>query len=170
VEQGRQGVGIELNVGFRAAMEQRLGPTKDRVLFASAPPVQATAEPVVPFYGSAHRVEQVGKPRWAGTGKVARVDGPLTVSIDGVRWQLEGLLPGTDPVACESALRDLVGKKTVVVEPTEGSHAYIRLKNRTLINARLIQLGHAEPDPGRSHRNRTRFLRYAAERDARMGC
>ena len=67
---------------------------------------------------------------------------------------------------CWAALKELVENQRVVIEPTSESHAYIRLMNRTLVNSRLIRMGVADPDPAREHRNRTRFLRYAAEREA----
>jgi hypothetical protein len=114
-------------------------------------------------YGSATTLDDVGRDRWAGTGKVEAIEGPTQLRVGGRSWQLEGLKPsGPD---CMEALSTLVGTRKVVVEPTTSSHAYIRLMNRTLVNARLIRMGVADPDPKRIHRNRTRFLRYASERD-----
>jgi hypothetical protein len=87
--------------------------------------------------------------------------------VNGKTWELEGLLPGTSE--CWEALAELVKNRKVVVEPTSESHAYIRLMNRTLVNARLIRMGVAEPDPARQHRNRSRFMRYALERNQHGG-
>ena len=89
------------------------------------------------------------------------VEGPTQVRVNGETWCLEGLKSGG--ADCWRALTELVRNKRVVVEPTSESHAYIRLLNRTLVNAELIHMGVAEPDPERRHRNRTRFLRYRQE-------
>ncbi len=163
IEQGRLGEGIELNRGFEDAIRQRLGPAFDQIEVTGEGGTIATTHHSSSQYGSATTLADVGKDRWEGTGKVEAVEGPTQLRIAGRSWQLEGLKPGGPE--CTEALAQLVGKRKVVVEPTTHSHAYIRLMNRTLVNARLIRMGVADPDPKRMHRNRARFLRYADERD-----
>jgi hypothetical protein len=117
------------------------------------------------FYGSAHRLQDVGRQRHPKASKVQAVCGPISLTVAGDTWQLEGLQTPAEPGPCEAALRELVGGQRVLIEPTSEGRAYVRLKNRSMINSRLIRLGLADPDPGRVHRNRTRFMRYAAERE-----
>jgi DNA modification methylase len=162
IEQGRVGEGIELNRGFEDAIRQRLGDAMDQVKLSGDGGTTAIDRSLSP-YGSATTLDDVGRDRWTGTGKVEAIEGPTTLRVAGRSWQLEGLIPGGPD--CTDALATLVGKRKVVVEPTTGSHAYIRLMNRTLVNARLIRMGVADPDPTRIHRNRARFLRYASERN-----
>jgi len=161
-EQGRIGEGIELNREFEPTIRERIGEAIDGVELLGEGGTTATGQHTSSEYGSATTLQDVGRDRWDGTGTVEAVEGPTQVRIGGRSWQLEGLKGGP---ACAEALATLIGKKTVVVEPTSHSHAYIRLKNRTLVNARLIRMGVADPDPARMHRNRARFLRYAVERD-----
>ena len=161
IEQGRIGEGIELNQDFEPFMRDRLGNDAAAVVFqgegeSSVKPAQDDA-----FYGSATRISDVGRERWNGTGRVEIVEGPTVLRVDGVTWKLEGLKPGDGD--CWNALKELVDNKRVVVEPTSDSYAYIRLMNRTLINAKLIRMGVAHADPQREHRNRSRFLRYDEE-------
>lgn len=161
IEQGRIGEGIELNQDFEPFMRERLGSAAKDVTFLGEGERSVHREEDNGFYGSATRVSDVGRDRWDGTGRVEIVEGPNRLRVNGVTWTLEGLKVGGN--ACWEALRDLVQDQRVVVEPTSDSHAYIRLLNRTLINAKLIRMGVAEPDPERNHRNRSRFLRYGRE-------
>jgi DNA modification methylase len=163
LEQGRTGEGIELNRDFEDAIRRRLGDAFDQVELIGEGGTTTAVTHASSQYGSATTLDDVGRDRWAGTGKVEAIEGPTQLRVGGRSWQLEGLKPsGPD---CMEALSTLVGTRKVVVEPTTSSHAYIRLMNRTLVNARLIRMGVADPDPKRIHRNRTRFLRYASERD-----
>lgn len=162
IEQGRRAEGIELNRGFEGAIRSRLGDAVESVELVGPGGTPFTGTHKASEYGSATTLEDVGRERWKGAGRVEAVEGPTQLRVAGRSWKLEGLTGGP---ACAEALAALVGKKTVVVEPTSQSHAYIRLKNRTLINARLIRMGVADPDPARMHRNRARFIRYAAERE-----
>ena len=164
IEQGRTGEGIELNRDFKSAIEDRLGAAADAVQFVEGGE-RNRAPTESPFYGSATHPTDVGRDRWEGTARVELVEGPTRLRINGTSWELEGLKP-FGSAACWQALKDLVENQRVVVEPTSDSHAYIRLMNRTLVNARLIRMGVADPDPDRNHRNRTRFMRYAAERNS----
>jgi len=161
MELGRIGEGIELNKDFEPFMRERLGTAAKEVTFLGEGERSIHREKDSGFYGSATRVSDVGRDRWDGTGRVEIVEGPNQLRVNGVTWTLEGLKVGDS--ACWEALRDLVQDQRVVVEPTSESHAYIRLMNRTLINAKLIRMGVAEPDPDRDHRNRSRFLRYGRE-------
>jgi len=163
LEQGRSGVGIELNQDFEPAIRDRLGPHIDQVVFEGRGGARGEA-PASAYYGSAHKLADVGRARFEGTGRVETVSGPISLSVAGKTWRLEGLLDPMMPGPCQAALTKMVGQRKVVVEPTDDRHAYIRLPNRTLINARLIRMGVADPDPDRRHRNRSRFLRYAKER------
>lgn len=167
IEQGRAGEGIELNQGFREAIERRLGSLASAVSFRDGGEASVARQTTPSQYGSATHLSDVGQDRWDRTARVELVEGPTQVRINGVSWKLEGLKPGS--AACWEALKSMVDHQKVVVEPTEGSYAYIRLMNRTLVNAKLIRMGVADPDPNRSHRNRTRFLRYAAERAGHQG-
>ncbi len=164
VEQGRIGEGIELNRDFLSVIEDRLGPAGSDVAFEGNGEQSIPRESEPSPYGTAVHPSDVGRDRWGGTARVELVEGPNRVRIKGVSWILEGLKPGS--ADCWAALKDLVENQRVVIEPTSESHAYIRLMNRTLVNSRLIRMGVADPDPTREHRNRTRFLRYAAEREA----
>jgi DNA modification methylase len=166
IEQGRIGEGIELNEDFRPIIEDRLGDAASSVRFVGQGEQHREGTPEN-FQGSATRIEDLGRDRWEGTARVELVEGPNHIRVNGKTWELEGLLPGT--AACWEALNELVKNRKVVVEPTSESHAYIRLMNRTLVNARLIRMGVAEPDPERQHRNRTRFMRYAMEQDQQGG-
>lgn len=84
------------------------------------------------------------------------------------------LLAGVQPMPGDhhrgrEHLRRLIGRGLVEVEDCPGG-AYVRLTNRTLLNARLIRTGHAVADPAALHRMAARFLRYEeAARDARRG-
>ena len=161
IEQGRVGEGIEINRDFEAVMRDRLGQRAEAVRFVGEGEVGRSDESKEAFFGTATRLDQVTNERWENTGRVELIEGPTQVRVNGETWCLEGLKSGG--ADCWQALADLVKNKRVVVEPTSESHAYIRLLNRTLVNAELIHLGVAEPDPERQHRNRTRFLRYRAE-------
>jgi len=163
LELGRVGEGIELNRNFETVIRRRLGDAVDRVKMSGEGGTIATQEHSSSQYGSATTLDDVGRERWSGTGKVEAIEGPTTIRVAGRSWQLEGLQPGG--AECTDALTKLVGKKKVVVEPTTGSHAYVRLMNRTMVNSKLIRMGVADPDPTRIHRNRARFLRYAKERE-----
>ena len=162
LEQGREGEGIELNRSFKETIEMRLGSYADQISMAGHGGALPEKERAPNPYGSATTLQDVGRDRWAGTGRVEAVEGPTQLRIAGRSWLLEGILP-CEP-ECTAVLSELVGQKKVTVEPTSEHHAYIRLMNRTLINARLIRMGVAEPDPVREHRNRSRFQRYAQER------
>lgn len=164
LEQGRRAVGLELNQDFSEAISQRLGEYAGGVQMVGQGGQTRTVDGGE-YYGSAHRLEDVGRARYADAQRVQAVSGPIAVDVGGRTWRLEGLLEPTSPALCQAELQRLVGRKQVIIEPTDASHAYVRLKNRTLINARLIHLGVADPDPARSHRNRSRFLRYAKERE-----
>ena len=162
LEQGRVGEGIELNRSFKDVIVNRLGKDADAVRFVGEGGTQTQKRPTPNAYGSATTLQDVGRDRWEGTGKVEAVEGPTQLRISGRTWLLEGILPCQPE--CTAVLSELVNRKTVVVEPTSEHHAYIRLMNRTMINAKLIHMGVAEPDPGRQHRNQRRFVRYAKER------
>ncbi|MEC8193387.1 MAG: site-specific DNA-methyltransferase [Myxococcota bacterium] len=162
IEQGRVGEGIELNEDFRPAVEARLGAALPMVRMQTGGTRSRRRQSAPSPYGSATHPADVGQPRYTGTVRIDRVEGPTEVRVDGVLWKLEGIQ--SDSTECFAALRSLVEHKRVVLEPTAGGYAYIRLMNRTLVNARLIRMGVADPDRLRQHRNRTRFLRYAAER------
>lgn len=165
LEQGRRAIGLELNAEFSGAIEDRLGTWAPQVSM-SGEGGQARPAPVQSkFYGSAHRLQDVGRQRHPKASKVQAVCGPISLTVAGETWQLEGLQTPAEPGPCEAALRELVGGQRVLIEPTGEGRAYVRLKNRSMINSRLIRLGLADPDPGRAHRNRTRFMRYAAERE-----
>ena len=166
IEQGRIGEGIELNRDFEAFMRKRLGKDANTVTFLGAGERTVDRVEEHPFYGSATQLSDVGRDRWDGTGRVEIVEGPNQIRVNGVTWTLEGLKSGDS--TCWETLKTLVQNKRVVVEPTTDSHAYIRLINRTLINAKLIRMGVAEPDPERQHRNRSRFLRYGREARAEL--
>ena len=161
IEQGRIGEGIELNRDFESVMRKRLGDDADRVEFVGEGELSVQANKQDAYYGSATKIADVGRDRWRGTGRVEVVEGPNQIRVDGVTWTLEGLKRGDS--ACWKALKELVQNRRVVVEPTSDSHAYVRLLNRTLINSKLIRMGVAEPDPDRTHRNLSRFLRYGRE-------
>ena len=161
IEQGRVGEGIELNRDFKPVMLDRLGQRADTVRFVGVGETSRPDDDDNEYWGSATRIDQLQQQRWENTGRVEIVEGPTQVRVDGESWSLEGLKAGGS--ACWRALSDLVKNKRVVVEPTAGSRAYIRLQNRTLVNAKLIRMGVVEPDPERPHRNRTRFLRYREE-------
>ena len=164
LEQGRSAVGLELNQDFSEAIEERLGEYSDQVeMVGEGGQTRAASDGT--FYGSAHRLEDVGRARYADAQRVESVSGPISLAVGGKTWRLEGLLEPASAGSCQAELQRLVGRKQVIIEPTDGAHAYVRLKNRTLINARLIRLGVADPDPSRQHRNRSRFLRYAKERE-----
>ena len=162
IEQGRVGEGIELNEDFRPTIEARLGAVLPLVSLRSGGSRSGGRQSAPSPYGSATHPTDVGRPRYDGTVRIDRVDDPTQVQVDGVSWKLEGLQ--SNSTECLAALRSLVEHRRVVIEPTSDGYAYIRLMNRTLVNARLIRMGVADPDPLRQHRNRTRFLRYAAER------
>jgi len=164
LEQERSAVGLELNRDFQAAIVDRLGPHAGAVRMDGAGG-QTRPAPEGPFFGSAHRLVDVGRDRYGGAAKLAQVSGPIAVQVDGVTWRLEGLLDPARPGPCRDALAKLVGDKRVLIEPTDDAHAFVRLPNRTMINAKLIHMGLADPDPVRPHRNRARFLRYARERE-----
>ena len=161
IEQGRVGEGIEINSEFEEVMRERLGPHAEAVQFVGEGEQGRVDEPAEDFFGTATRLDQLERERWENIGRVEVVEGPTQVRVNGETWCLEGLKSGG--ADCWRALTELVRNKRVVVEPTSASHAYIRLLNRTLVNAELIHLGVAEPDPERLHRNRTRFLRYRQE-------
>ena len=161
IEQGRVGEGIEINRDFEEVMRDRLGQRADTIHFTGAGETGRDEDEGEAFFGTATRLDQLKRGRWQNTGRVEVVEGPTQVRVNGESWTLEGLKSGGS--ACWQALSDLVRNKRVVVEPTTESFAYIRLLNRTLVNAKLIHLGVAEPDPSRQHRNRARFLRYRAE-------
>lgn len=161
IEQGRVGEGIEINRDFESVMRDRLGQRADAVRFMGEGERGRDDDDDDAFFGTATRLDQVQRGRWQNTGRVEIVEGPTQVRVNGESWSLEGLKSGN--AACWEALSELVKNKRVVVEPTSGSHAYIRLLNRTLVNAKLIHMGVAEPDPARQHRNRARFLRYREE-------
>ena len=160
-EEGRTGEGIEINADFEPVIRDRLGDAAPDVRIFSGGERSRSAQDEGEFSGSATRLCDVGRDRWANTGRVERVEGPHQLRIGGKSWFLEGIIPGGS--ACWKALSAMVGNQRVVVEPTSDSHAYVRLLNRTMINAKLIRMGVAKPDPERPHRNRTRFLRYGAE-------
>ena len=162
LEQGREGEGIELNRAFKDTIEARLGPHLQHISMEGCGGQLTKAARAPSPYGSAVTLQDLGKDRWKGTGRVEAVEGPTQVRVAGRSWLLEGILPCAPE--CMTVLSDLVAHRKVTVEPTSEHHAYIRLMNRTLINARLIHLGVAEPDPMREHRNRSRFQRYAKER------
>jgi site-specific DNA-methyltransferase (adenine-specific) len=163
LEEGRNAEGIEINRDFETIIRERMGEHLPDVRFTGEG--ECSREPVVEadstFFGSARHIKDIGRQRWEGTGKVEAIEGPISLRISGRTWQLEGLKSGS--AACRDALQMMVGDRTVVVEPTDETHAYIRLKNRSLINSRLIRMGVAQPDPERKHRNRARFLRYGRE-------
>ncbi len=161
IEQGRAGEGIEINRDFEPVMHSRLGDRVAAVSFIGEGESGRKDSGADEFFGSATRLDELDRDRWQNTGRVEVVEGPIQVRVNGESWSLEGLKAGD--ATCWRALSSLVKNKRVVVEPTSESHAYIRLLNRTLINAKLIRMGVAEPDPGRDHRNRTRFLRYREE-------
>jgi site-specific DNA-methyltransferase (adenine-specific) len=164
IEEGRRGEGIELNRDFQAAIADRLGPVREQVVFEGEGGETRRA-PESEFFGTAHRLEDVGRDRYDGAGRVEAIVGPIALRVGEKTWRLEGLLEPSHPEPCQRALQDLVGRQRVLVEPTTEDRAYVRLSNRTLVNARLIHMGVADPDPARSHRNRSRFLRYARERE-----
>jgi len=164
LEEGREAAGIEINEAFGSVIMERLGPFADRVEMVGQGGHVRSA-PDRKFYGSAHRLEDVGRQRYANNGQVEEVIGPIALKVSGQTWLLEGVLAPDDPAQCMAVLRDLVIKKHVLIEPTSDGRAYVRLRNRTLINARLIRMGVAHPDPDRAHRNRARFIRYAKERE-----
>jgi modification methylase len=160
---GRQGLGYELNADFQPLFEQRVGAGVCRFQRRDdAHRTRETAEPA--FFGSAVALDQVGRPRHADEVRVTAVTGPLDLALsDGRRIRLEGLAPPVEPGPCEARLRELTLNKAVRVETTGEGRGYVRLRNRTLINSRLLREGLAPVDPQAQHRNRTRFLRYAAE-------
>jgi len=164
LEEGRAAVGLELNRDFAGVIEARLGPYAGEVSMGGAGGA-ARPGPDHAFYGSAHRLEDVGRARYADASRVEAYPGPIALKVGGKTWRLEGLLDPAHPNDCRTALQRLVGKRQVLIEPTDEAHAYVRLKNRTLLNARLIHLGVADPDPARPHRNLARFMRYARERE-----
>lgn len=158
IEQGRVGEGIEINRDYRRAMLERLGDRAAHVHFTGEGETARAKNPPVPYTTARAVRESASVDRWQFVGRVEVVEGPNRVRVNGESWILEGLKTGD--AACGRALTDLVRDQRVIVEPTSRSHAYIRLLNQTLINAKLIRMGLAEPDPDRSHRNRSRFLRY----------
>ena len=161
IEQGRIGEGIELNRDFETVIRERLGDGADKVQFVAGGEASRERTDNGDYFGTATKLSDVGRDRWKGTGVVEIVEGPNQLRINGESWFLEGIKPGGS--ACWKALAQLVENQRVVVEPTSDSYAYIRLLNRTMINAKLIKMGVAEADEARIHRNRTRFMRYAAE-------
>jgi DNA modification methylase len=161
LEEGRKAEGIEINRDFESVIRDRLGDHVDEVRFTGAGERSRERETKDNFYGSATHLKDLGRNRWEGTGKVEAIEGPMTLRVSGRSWRLEGLANGSK--ACREALETLVGNQKVIVEPTDETHAYIRLLNRTMINSRLIRMGVATADPDRKHRNRTRFIRYGLE-------
>ena len=161
IAQGRIGEGIELNRDFEPVIRDRLGELAPAVTFNDGGESGRTPPKEEAFFGSATRLDDVGRDRWEGTGRVELVEGPHQLRVAGRSWLLEGVKPGG--AACWKALIALVDNQRVVVEPTSDTHAYVRLLNRTMINAKLIRMGVAQADPDREHRNRTRFLRYDSE-------
>ncbi len=163
LEQGRLGEGIELNRSFEDAIRTRMGGYAEALSMTGQGGTMPDQERAPNAFGSATTLQDVGRDRWKGTGRVEAVEGPTQLRIAGRSWLLEGILPCQPE--CTDVLSELVRQRKVTVEPTSEHHAYIRLMNRTLINARLIHLGVADPDPMREHRNSSRFQRYADERN-----
>ncbi len=164
LEEGRKAEGIEINRDFESVIRDRLGTHVDEVQFTGEGERSRAPETAENFYGSATHIDDLGRERWKGTGKVEAIEGPITLRISGRSWKLEGLTSESN--ACRKALETMVKNQKVIVEPTDDTHAYIRLTNRTMINSRLIRMGLASADPDRKHRNRTRFLRYGLEHKA----
>ncbi len=160
---GRAGLGYELNVDFRPLFEKRVGEGICHFLRREDANQSRTAEEPE-FFGSAVALEQVGRRRYADEVRVTAVLGPVRVRLsDGREVHLEGLAEPGSPDACQARLRELTLHKPVRVESTGEGRGYVRLRNRTLINSRLLREGLAPVDPEAQHRNRTRFLRYATE-------
>ena len=162
-ELGRYGLGYEINADFQPLFEERVGAGVCRFIQRDdAHHTRTSAEP--DFFGSAVALGQVGRRRYTDEVRVEEVLGALRVRLsDGRALQLEGLSEPTSPEPCAQRLRELTLNKPVVVEPTSEGKGYLRLRNRTLINSRLLREGLAPVDPDAQHRNRKRFLRYASE-------
>ena len=161
---GREGWGYELNADFQSVMERRIGPGLTQYSLREDGQRSRKADDGPAFYGSAIALDQVGRPRHGDEVKVTAVLGPIQVELaDGRRIHLEGLGQPLATEPCRSRLQELTLHKFVRVEETGPGRGYVRLRNRTMINSRLLREGLAPVDPEADHRNRTRFLRYANE-------
>jgi len=161
---GREALGYELNADFRPVIEERVGGSGVVRFQERDDARRARTGPEAPFYGSAVTLGQVGRRRYEDEVRVAAVLGPLELALaDGRRVRLEGLAAPEEPEACARRLAELCDGRPVRVELTGEGRAYVRLRNRTMVNSRLLREGLAPVDPDARHRNRTRFLRYADE-------
>jgi len=173
---GRRCVGYEVNPDFTPVIEERIGagglfpPPVSWTRRDDAAPGQASQAAAEPFYGSAVRVKDVGRDRFADTHRVVSVTGPIAVEIEGgERVLLEGLLDPSElgqpqrARACQERLGQWVRRKRITLDRTADGRAYLLLANRTHVNAKLLREGVAALDPEREHRQLARFRRYARE-------
>jgi len=152
---GRSAVGYELSPEFRSVIEARVGlaPVRFETRQGHAP---AATSGDRPFFGSAVTLAQKGKPR-APLQRVETVTGPVSFRTMLGGWRLEGVT-GED----ERPLREMIERQRVVIEPTTEGRAYVWLKNRTFVNARLLRDGALRTDPERAGHPKEAVLERAS--------
>ncbi len=181
---GRSSIGYEINPNFLPIIRKKLGFTPQRDLFEAPPDVRIVVEDAAPPGEPPPAAGNGGSTRSAdpgGYGSVVRRGDPRarevyrrveevrdfrTVVLDGgEEVSLIGLLPndrsGADGAAFLS--KTLRGRRVYLrVDPAIGAGAaYLYLKNRTFVNARLIRAGVAAVDTSRAYRARRRLENIA---------